>query len=489
VTTASTTPAVTGAIAGDSDLDLQPGQVVGEYVVEARLGRGGFGAVFKAAHPLIGKVVAIKVLARRFSADPDMVERFQAEARAVNQIRHRNIIDIFSFGTLPDGRAFYVMEYLDGETLGARLARDGRLALAVAVPILRAIGRALEAAHAQGIAHRDLKPENVFLAADSDGGEPMPKLLDFGVAKLLRPDDGAKSKTQSGVPIGTPLYMSPEQCRGRAVDHRTDYYAFGVVAYQLLTGVVPIDGEDYMTVLMNQISIEPVPASTRCGELPPAVDDVIAWLMRKDPAERPPSLTVAVQALEAAAGLAPATRATPSSVSVPPAPRASAQAFAQTAPSLEPVRAVAMATGSATVPPTLYPPTKKRSAGRTLALVIQLVGALSGLAWVLYAIFGSHHDDDDAPTESPPPAIVAPAPSPVAPATPSPSPSPSLSPSPPPSLSPSPSPSPPPPPHKATKPAPIHPAKQQPQPPQPHTAAPANPQQSLNSTEDPFTRP
>jgi serine/threonine-protein kinase len=281
---------------GGIDPDLQPGQVVGEYRVEAKLGQGGFGAVFKAAHPLIGKLVAIKVLSQRFSVDPEMVSRFVAEARAVNQIRHHNIIDIFSFGTLDDGRHYYVMEYLDGEPLDRRIARQGQLSLREALPILRAIGRALDAAHAKGIAHRDLKAENVFLASNPDG--VFPKLLDFGIAKLLAPEDGLKHKTRTGAPLGTPHYMSPEQCHGRDVDHRTDLYAFGVLAYVMLTGVYPLDGDDYMTILMRQLHDEPPPASSHRPDLPAGVDRVIAWLMRKDPAARPASFGEAMKSLE-----------------------------------------------------------------------------------------------------------------------------------------------------------------------------------------------
>jgi eukaryotic-like serine/threonine-protein kinase len=283
------------------DPDLVPGERVGEYEVDGRLGQGAFGTVFRAVHPLIGKVVAIKVLARKFSVDPEMVSRFIAEARAVNQIRHRHIIDIFSFGQLADGRHYYAMEYLDGEPLDAVIERRGRLALAEALPILRAIGRALDAAHAKGIAHRDLKAENVFLGKDPDG-VVFPKLLDFGIAKLLDPDDDATQthKTRTGTPVGTPYYMSPEQCRGRGVDHRTDIYAFGVLAYLMLAGRYPLDAEDHMSVLMRQLHDQPEPLSVAAG-LPPELDDTIFWLMAKDPARRPPNLRTAVTALEGAA--------------------------------------------------------------------------------------------------------------------------------------------------------------------------------------------
>ena len=295
------------------DPELPAGTAVGEYVVEGKIGQGAFGSVWKATHPLIGKVVAIKVLARRFSVDPEIVSRFVSEARAVNQIRHRNIIDIFSFGQLPDGRHYYVMEYLDGEPLDARIERDGQLSLADALPILRGIARALDAAHAKGIAHRDLKAENVFLATDAEGGV-FPKLLDFGIAKLLAPDDNHKHKTRTGTPVGTPYYMSPEQCRGRDVDHRTDFYAFGVLTHVLLTGRYPFDADDHMSILIAQLQETAPAASSLVPELPTAIDDAIAWLLAKDPAQRPPTMRAAMTALEEAAEIAGIPIGVPSAV-------------------------------------------------------------------------------------------------------------------------------------------------------------------------------
>ena len=288
---------------GADDRDLAPGQQVGEYVIEGKLGQGGFGTVFLASHPVIGKQVAIKVLKRQYSAQEEMVSRFVAEARAVNQIRNRYIIDIFNFNTLDDGRHYYVMEYLEGASLDDHLAQRGRMSLEEAIPILRAIARALDAAHAKGIAHRDLKPENVFLATESDG-TVYPKLLDFGIAKLLHADDNARHKTRTGAPLGTPYYMSPEQCRGKDVDHRTDIYAFGAVTFKLLTGVVPFDGDDYMEILIKQMN-DPVPELARFApELPPSIHQVIAWMMAKDPAGRPPNVVAGVRALEDAAAAA-----------------------------------------------------------------------------------------------------------------------------------------------------------------------------------------
>jgi tRNA A-37 threonylcarbamoyl transferase component Bud32 len=287
---------------GASDVDLREGDAVGDYVVAGKIGEGGFGSVYRAEHPLIGKQVAIKVLNRQYSADPSMVQRFVAEARAVNQIRHRNIIDIFGFGQLPDGRHYYVMEFLEGSPLDQYVTDRGRVSLADAIPILRSVARALDAAHGKGIAHRDLKPENVYLAFE-EGGGLHPKLLDFGIAKLLTKEEGSAPsfKTRTGAPIGTPYYMSPEQCRGRDVDHRTDIYAFGCVTYRMLTGVYPFDGPDYMEILIKQINEEPHPPSHLVAELPMAIDQVVSWMLKKNPAERPPNLLTAVRALEEAA--------------------------------------------------------------------------------------------------------------------------------------------------------------------------------------------
>jgi serine/threonine protein kinase len=322
--TGTTDPQAIGA----GDKELPRGSEVGEYQIDVAIGRGGFGTVYRAVQPVIGKQVAIKVLARKFAADEAMVERFVREARAVNQIRHRNIIDIFSFGQLPDGRHYYVMELLDGEPLDVYLRECGTMPLAEAQPILRSIARALDAAHAKGIAHRDLKPENIFLAKDPDGGR-FPKLLDFGIAKLMTPDDDPRLKTGTGVPIGTPYYMSPEQCRGKDVDHRTDIYSFGIVAYRLLTGTYPFDG-DYIELLTKQIGEEPELPSARNPVLPPSVDRAIAWMMQKDPAQRPRTVIAGVLALEdtGTAQTTPSMTPTPPSGIVPSqtAPRSSVNA-------------------------------------------------------------------------------------------------------------------------------------------------------------------
>lgn len=278
----------------DADVPLEPGAMVGEYRVDRKLGAGSFGAVYAGEQPLIGKRVAVKVLHRKLSSDPEAVSRFIAEARAVNRIRRRNLIDIFSFGLLPNRQHYFVMELLDGLTLGELLDREGRLSVARALPILRGIADGLDAAHAAQVTHRDLKPDNVFLAVEKDGGY-FPKLLDFGVAKLLSED--MAHKTATGAAIGTPRDMSPEQCRGKKVDHRSDIYALGVVIHEMLTGECPFEGSSVVDLLFQHTTDPPPPMSKMCPELPPELDAPVLEMLAKRPGARPSSAGQAVAAL------------------------------------------------------------------------------------------------------------------------------------------------------------------------------------------------
>ena len=264
--------------------DLPAGYVVGEYRIEHVLGRGGMGVVYGGTQPLIEKRVAIKVLNSDLSADPALVKRFLDEARAVNRIRHPNIIDIFSFGRLADGRQYFVMEYLEGHTLEERL-QAGDLPLTEYPPLLGQICDALDAAHGENIVHRDLKPENIWIVAPRRG-RPFVKLLDFGIAKLL--SSGEVSTTQTGMMMGTPQYMSPEQCHGRGVDPRTDIYAIGVLLYQIYTRQLPFRGETFAEVITKQLTQLPERPSVYAS-LPAALDDLIVRCLAKDPSDRPQS--------------------------------------------------------------------------------------------------------------------------------------------------------------------------------------------------------
>jgi serine/threonine-protein kinase len=243
----------------------------------------------------------VKVLARRFSSDPEMVSRFVSEARVVNTIRHANIIDVFSFGKLEDGRRYFVMELLSGVALDAYLRQTGPLEPAQVLAIMRGVAKALDAAHATGVIHRDLKPENIFLSFD-DEDRPVPKLLDFGIAKLRGDAAVTGHKTRTGTPIGTPHYMSPEQCLGAEVDDRTDVYSFGVVCFEALTGAPPFDASSYLALMTKHTSEERPAASQRRPELGEAFDDALRTIMAREPAERPGTVLGAFELLVRASG-------------------------------------------------------------------------------------------------------------------------------------------------------------------------------------------
>jgi serine/threonine-protein kinase len=282
-----------------TDGDLY-GEMAGEYRILRKLGTGGFGTVFEAEHPVLKRKAAVKVLHENRSVDSNAVSRFVAEAQSANQIRHRHIVDIFSFGTLKGGRHFYVMDLLDGAPLDRYLKEHGTLAPDVALPLLRPIADALDALHRGGIVHRDVKPANIFLAWESSG-EVVPKLLDFGLVKLLQ---DSPALTASGVPMGTPFYMSPEQCRGEKVDARSDVYAFGVICYELLTGSPPFVGESASAVLVMHVVNEPAPPSSRASGLPTELDAPVLAMLAKDPAKRPATVGEGFRALEEAAARA-----------------------------------------------------------------------------------------------------------------------------------------------------------------------------------------
>lgn len=258
------------------------GTMVGEYEVTGWIGEGGMGAVLSGIQPLIGKKVAIKILKTPFISNPESMRRFVDEARAVNEIGHPNIVDIFSFGQFEDGTLFFVMEYLDGETFTETLSR-GPLTYELARWILADVLDALEAAHAKGIVHRDLKPDNIFLIRKNPGKQYV-KLLDFGVAKFT--EEGLHSvSTTTGLPLGTPIYMSPEQCNGHRVDPRSDLYSLGVLMYQMFTGRLPFDGT-FMQVLAAHFIEEPTPPS-RFTAIPRDLEEVILRCLKKDPDQRP----------------------------------------------------------------------------------------------------------------------------------------------------------------------------------------------------------
>ena len=280
----------TTLVRADSFRELPPGSVVGDtYEIDARLGAGAMGEVYAARHVGLGKRVAIKVIGQRLSEDDAAIERFAMEARTLAQIQHPAIVAVDHVGELADGRAYFVMELLRGESLFERLQR-GRIPLPEALRILDQMARGLDAAHGEGVTHRDLKPENTFLV-HLPGEPPTIKLLDFGLAKLAADHadvDRRAERTQSGVAIGTPMYMSPEQMRGPDVDHRTDIYALGCVAYELVLGAPPFPHAKATPELYAAHLHEspPLPRSI-WPEIPPQLDLALFAMLAKDPAHRP----------------------------------------------------------------------------------------------------------------------------------------------------------------------------------------------------------
>jgi serine/threonine-protein kinase len=274
------------------------GQMAGEYRLRRKLGEGGYGAVYEAEHPVLKRRAAVKVLHRTERMDSQGAMRFISEAQAANQIRSRYIVDVFSFGKLPDGRHFYVMDLLDGEPLDRYIAEAAPVAVPAAIQLLSLIAEALDAAHAAGIVHRDLKPQNIFLVWEANG-ETVPKLLDFGMAKLVGQTAGVQ--TASGAVMGTPLYMAPEQALGKKIDGRADVYALGILAHELLTGKRPITGETAMGVLAAHLTVIPPRASESYPALDARLDAPILRMLEKNPDDRPATAGAAIAALKRAA--------------------------------------------------------------------------------------------------------------------------------------------------------------------------------------------
>jgi serine/threonine-protein kinase len=264
--------------------ELAPGTLIGGYRIERRLAVGGMAVVYAAVHPLIGKRAAIKVMSHKtWASAPGAVDRIVLEARAVNQIGHPNIVDIFNVGQLPDGRSYLVMEWLRGQTLYERLWESAPLPLPEVVHILDQVCDALAAAHAHGIVHRDLKPANIFLCAQRGRPDEV-KLLDFGIAQVRARD--LRASDEDGV-VGTPDYVSPEQARGDLLDERSDLYSLGVVAYEMVLGRLPFLCSNAADAFFMHRSARPPRPSILWPAIPPPLEDLLLALLAKDPARRP----------------------------------------------------------------------------------------------------------------------------------------------------------------------------------------------------------
>ena len=397
-------PPASGSFPETSATPSLVGQVLdNKYRVIKLLGEGGMGEVYAAQHLHIEKRVAVKVLKAEIVSNAEAVKRFQQEAAASSSIKHQNIIGIDDFGQLPDGRFYMYMELLDGTPLDQLIQQP--LTADRLLNILIQSCHGLAAAHAKNIIHRDMKPENIFVTRGPNGQE-VPKLLDFGIAKVSG-NDGQNHLTRTGTIFGTPFYMAPEQALGNAVDARTDIYAMGVIMYECFAGSLPFQGESFMGILTQHITTPPEPVERRAAsagrQLPAGMAEVITRCMQKEPALRYQTMDDLVNALiavyrgTAGPGMSTYMEAFPAGSAhhvpqpTPPPPGPSGPHMSSATPNVYgsqpvPLLAAAHASGSGLYAPAGSVAPKKSKAGLWIAIALVVVAG-GGIA--AYAVLGN----------------------------------------------------------------------------------------------------
>jgi CheY-like chemotaxis protein len=293
-------PGVSSADDARTPSEVKPGMTLaGRYLLEARIGEGTFGTVFRAIHTELGHAVAVKVLQGSASANPDSLARFRREGITACRVKHPNAVQVLDFGVTPGGVAYLVMELLSGYSLDRELADGRTVTLARTARIMVPVCEALAAAHRYAIVHRDVKPANIFLHLA--GGEEIPKVLDFGIARIVGEAAADPRVTLEGFIVGTPVYMAPERFRNQPIDGRSDVYSVGITLYQMLTGRLPFaaDQADPMAVAMRHLEAAPPPMG---GDVPEAVEAVVMNALRKRPEHRPDALRLGQDLARAAGG-------------------------------------------------------------------------------------------------------------------------------------------------------------------------------------------
>ncbi|MCP3140886.1 protein kinase domain-containing protein [Pyxidicoccus xibeiensis] len=367
---------------------LLPMVLEGRYRLLSPLGAGGMGRVYLAEHVGLGKRVAVKVLRGEFSRDATFARRFELEAIAASQMGHENIVDVTDLGRTPGGELYYVMELLEGASLGSVLLRERYLPLSRAVPVLAQVCRALEAAHARGIVHRDVKPQNVMLLM-REGRPDFVKVVDFGISKVSTPQ-GVKL-TEAGAILGTADYMAPEQARGIDVDASADVYAVGVLTYELCTGTLPFRGENTFATILQHVEATPEPPGRRRPELglPPELDALVMAALAKNPAARPSMarFRAGLEALPVGARTIPLV--TSAGVAPPEAPASPRHTPTAATRPLTPSRRADSATPveEEALPPTVAsgggaPERTRRSGGWRMGAGAVVLAAAAGLVWM-----------------------------------------------------------------------------------------------------------
>ncbi len=356
-----------------------------KYRIESRLGTGGMGTVYSATRLLIGDSVAIKVLHPELVADSQAVERFRREAQAAARLKHSNAVAIYDFGTSRDGKVYIIMEMVEGESLRNIIQRRAPLDQSLAAEIISQVCAALDEAHRHDIVHRDIKPDNIVVTETTRGLRV--KVLDFGIAKLLDLSTTTGVLTQTGVAVGTPYYMSPEQCMGEELDGRSDIYSIGIVLYEMLSGVVPFNSPTPTAVIVQQVTQPPPPLHAINVDIWPTVEVAVLHAMEKGREDRPQTAGAFAEELTAAVkGVTTQGQAVhTSSTSAPPTTK-STEAAPGSAPTLRvatPSAPASVPSFSSTAVPTIGLRIEKKSF--FLRLVPLLVGAFLLLAIVAVA--------------------------------------------------------------------------------------------------------
>jgi eukaryotic-like serine/threonine-protein kinase len=397
---------------------LQAGQLLGNYRVVRLLGEGGFGEVYLVENPLIHRRAAAKVLHPALTLDAELVQRFLNEARAASAIRHPNIIDVLDAGGTPEGVPYILMEFLEGVSLQKRLADVGRLALPQVLDIASQAGSALAAAHAAGIVHRDLKPENLFLVPEKNasGGERV-KVLDFGIAKMKHGSGtGGTLQTQTGAIMGSPAYMSPEQCKNSAdVDLRSDIYSFATILYEMLAGRTPHLAASGTEMLVMHLTATIPPLRELVADVPAHVEAAIMQGLARERADRLDAISAFLDALLGSVAVGSAVLGQPVASKVSPADGASPTSHVERVVSLPAATTFSRATGEV-------------AAARSDELLAAIKGprrwplaAIGGVAVAGLAIFLLTRPGQDSLPRAVPVAEPARAVAPVQQATPQPS--------------------------------------------------------------------
>lgn len=407
--------------------DALLGQILaGKYRIDERLSGGGMGTVYRGTHVLMDKTVAVKVLLPSLAADEKIVARFSREARAASKISHPHALSVTDFGESENGVVFLVMEYLSGLTLKQLIRQEGPMPLPRTVELLRQVGGALDAAHAEGVVHRDLKSDNIMLLSSS--GTDYAKVLDFGIAKIKEPEGTYNpGLTAPNLVIGTPQYMSPEQCsQSPDIDARSDIYSLGAILYEMLVGHVPFTGASPTEIMLKHLQ-QPAPSVLdERGDLPKAIGRVVARALEKAPGDRYQTVGELVEDFTIAAGMEPAgvsPSSSPPQVELPPeAPLADeldeeTLVRRRTRPMTPPISTpeTSPAVPSVVVPLSGQPPPAISSFNPWKILIPSMIGLLV-IFGVIYALSRDSQPTGAAPAGSP--LVADPNSSPVEPTKP-----------------------------------------------------------------------